>query len=93
MRRLILVVAITVMVIAIGGRDADACHRRSRQCYSPVCVYYPPPCVCCQPCETLTGNGSQSGQLADSDNLTAPKKIELKKIPDPLPALKAPPDA
>jgi hypothetical protein len=90
MRRLILVAAIAVMALAVSGGNADACHRRGRQCYSP-CVNYVP-CVYSAPVCDCSVTNSTFDQPSDHGTLQPPEKVELKKIPsEPLPAPKPPP--
>jgi hypothetical protein len=79
--------------------DARACGwRRGRSnssCWvGRCCVYKHSPCYVhrCSPCYVYTSYSTLPSQThADPDVLPEPKKPALKKIPDPLPQLKAPP--
>jgi len=89
MRRLFLVAALTAAALAVSVEGASACHWRSRQCYSPPCVYYPPPCVYCQPCDTPILVGSESGQPSENNSQSSETNpLKLEKLPPPLPPLK-----
>ena len=93
MRRLILVAAFAVMALAIGGGNADACHRRGRQCYSQPCVYYPAQCVCCaQPC--VSGQGETTSPGTTPGTVKPPDRSlpNISEVPPETPKLIPPPE-
>ena len=84
---------LSVAFVASLPIDAQAFFgKRGRR--NACCQPCPPPCIVWVPCcEVVALQPAMQTGAASDDSLPAPKKPELKKIPDSLPKLKAPPGA
>ena len=71
--------------------DSEACGRRHVVRYVCVCTTAVSVVPECPPCAIIQSSGSAGTTGVVSEELPEPKKPELKKIPEPLPKLKAPP--
>jgi hypothetical protein len=81
--------ACAILAAIAGDAHAGLFGRRcGRSHYYPVCC---PPMDCCSPCGLPGMIGS--GQSTNPDDVPEPHKLQLKKIPDPLPTLKPPPES